>query len=115
MEMTTAIGCLDVRQRYSIRGGSDGTKTCNAPALRLDEIGLFLRFNFLAQVRCATLDVSRSEREPEAQSEPLIRNISDTARWLAVYRPAKPSGATRLSAIHSPGRESHSIQAVSAR
>ncbi len=30
--------------------------------------------------------MSRSERKQETQSEPLIRNISDTARWVAVYR-----------------------------
>jgi methyltransferase (TIGR00027 family) len=34
--------------------------------------------------------VNQSERKPEAQGElqpePLIRNISDTARWVAVYR-----------------------------
>jgi methyltransferase (TIGR00027 family) len=30
--------------------------------------------------------VSRSEPLPDAQSEPLIRNVSDTARWVAVYR-----------------------------
>jgi len=30
--------------------------------------------------------VSLSERLPDAESEPLIRNVSDTARWVAVYR-----------------------------
>ena len=30
--------------------------------------------------------MSLSERLPDAESEPLIRNVSDTARWVAVYR-----------------------------